>query len=171
MYLAGIVADGSQMTKKQLDDWAKTASWHMISEYTVPGVAHESEHAHDLALKWMKSKNQNIASAGWNTYVGILATHDDKDLDKDEIKSLLKKIEKDIDKAPDRVRYTMNGFVIAVGAYVKTLLKQAKATAKKIGKVDVNMGDTSCKVPLASEYIAKVETMGRVGKKRKTIKC
>lgn len=39
MYLAGIVADGSQMSKRQLDSWAKTATWHMLSEYTVPGVA------------------------------------------------------------------------------------------------------------------------------------
>ena len=39
MYLAGMVADGSQMSKKQLDTWAKTASWYMLAEYTVPGVA------------------------------------------------------------------------------------------------------------------------------------
>ena len=65
----------------------------------------------------------------------------------------------------------MNGFVIAVGAYVKPLLKQAEATAKKIGKVDVEMGGTACKVPLATEYIEKIESKDRVGKKRKTIKC
>src|SRR5688500_11286843 len=45
MYLAGIVVDGSQMTKKQLEDWAKLAPNSMISEFTVPGVAVESEHA------------------------------------------------------------------------------------------------------------------------------
>ena len=39
MYLAGMVADGAAMTKKQLDTWARTASWQMVSEYTVPGVA------------------------------------------------------------------------------------------------------------------------------------
>jgi hypothetical protein len=33
------------------------------------------------------------------------------------------------------------------------------------------MGDTACKVPLAVDYIAKVESMKRVGKKRKTAKC
>ena len=66
MYLAGIVADGSQMTKKQLQEWAKEAgSLPMISEYTVPWVAAESPHARDLALKWMKSKNENIAAGGW----------------------------------------------------------------------------------------------------------
>ena len=56
MYLAGMVADGSQMTKRQLDSWARKASWYMIAEYTVPGVVCESPHARDLAMKWIKSK-------------------------------------------------------------------------------------------------------------------
>jgi hypothetical protein len=84
---------------------------------------------------------------------------------------LLKQVEQEIHQAPNRVRYTMNGFVISVGTYVKPLLKQALATAKKIGKVDVQMGETSCKVPLATDYIAKVEKMGRIGKKRKVARC
>ncbi|MBP86433.1 MAG: hypothetical protein CMJ64_06925 [Planctomycetaceae bacterium] len=65
----------------------------------------------------------------------------------------------------------MNGFVIAVGGYVKPLLKQAKSTAKKLGNVSVDRGDTACKVPDALAYIEKMETGGRIGKKRKTIRC
>lgn len=171
MYLAGLVADGSQMTKKQLDEWAKKASWYMISEYSVPGVAAEHKNARELALKWIKSKKENIAASGWTTYAGVVAMLPDEELDLAEIKDLLSQVEKNIEKAPNRVRYTMNGFVIAVGASVKPLLKQAKATAKKIGKVEVEMGNTSCKVPFAPDYIAKIEKAGRVGKKRKTIKC
>ena len=171
MYLAGMVADGSLMTKKQLDSWAKKANWLMISEYTVPRVAAESKHARDLAVKWMKSKKESVASCGWNTYAGHVTVTPDEELDLAEIKALLKQIEKEIDTAQDRVKYTMNGFVIAVGSYVLPLMKQAKATAKKIGKVDVDLGGTSCKVPLAIEYIEKQEKSGRAGKKRKTIKC
>ena len=44
MYLAGMVADGKQMTKKQLQSWARAADWQLISEYTVPWVASESAH-------------------------------------------------------------------------------------------------------------------------------
>jgi len=84
---------------------------------------------------------------------------------------LLKKIENEIYSASNRVRFTMNGFVIAVGGYVLPLSKQAKATAKTLGKVEVDMHGTSCKVPLATEYIEKIEKAGRAGKKRKTIKC
>lgn len=171
MYLAGIVADGSQMTKKQLEKWAQTAPWYMISEYSVPGVATESPHAHDLAVKWIKSKKPNVAATGWCTYAGIVATTPDDELDLKEIESLLQQIEKNIHKSPERVKYTMNGFVISVGGYVKPLSKKAKAVAKKIGKVEVDVGDTACKVPLALEYIGKMEKSGRAFKKRKTIKC
>ncbi len=171
MYLAGMVADGSRMTKGQLDSWARKAPWAMVSEYTVPGVATESKHARDRACKWIRAKKESVASTGWSTYAGIVAVTPDEDLDLNEIKSLLKEIEAGIDAAPNRVRYTMNGFVIAVGSYVKSLNKQAKATAKKLGKVEVDMHGTSCKVPLATEYIGKVEKAGRVGKKRKTIRC
>jgi hypothetical protein len=48
---------------------------------------------------------------------------------------------------------------------------KAKDIAKKIGTVKVDMGDTACKVPLATDYIAKVESMSKVGMKRKTSKC
>lgn len=171
MYLAGMVASGAQMTKKQLETWARKASWSMISEYTVPGVATESKHAHALATKWIGARKESVASTGWNTLSGIVAVTPDDELDITEIRGLLKKIEKEIGTAANRVRYTMNGFVIAVGSYVAPLNKAAKATAKKLGKVDVDMNGTSCKVPLATEYIAKVEKAGRVGKKRKTIKC
>ncbi len=171
MYLAGMVADGAQMSKTQLNQWARTASSTIIAEYAVPGVATESPHARSLALKWIDAKGERVACAGWNTYVGVIATTPDEELDLKEVKALLKRVTDEIDTAPNHVRYTMNGFVIAVGTYVKPLLKEAKSAAKKLGKVEVDMGDTACKVPLATEYIAKVEKMGRVGKKRKTIKC
>jgi len=69
------------------------------------------------------------------------------------------------------VRHCMNGFVIAVGCYVLPLVKDAKATAKTLGEVQVDVGDTSCKVPNALGYIEKVEAMGRLGKKKKEARC
>jgi len=172
MYLAGMVADGAQMTRKQLDDWAAgAASMPMISEYTVPWVAVENPQARYLAMKWIKSKQEHVASSGWCTYAGLLATQADDALDLGEIESLLGAVVRGIGGAQNRVRYTMNGFVIAVGAYVHPLLKQAKAAARQIGVVSVNMGETACKVPLATADIEKAEKTGKLGHKRKTIRC
>jgi len=171
MYLAGMVADGARMTKKELDDWARQAGWYMISEYTVPGVAAESKHAPALADKWIDSKKEHVAAAGWATWAALVSVRPDDELDLAHLRGLLARVVETIDAAPNRVRYTMNGFVIAVGGYVEPLLPLAKKTAKALGKVEVEMGQTACKVPLATEYIEKIERMGRVGKKRKTAKC
>ena len=65
----------------------------------------------------------------------------------------------------------MNGFVISVGAYIKPLLEKSKTIASHIGKVNVEMGETSCKVPLAIDYIKKIESKNRIGIKRKTSFC
>ena len=43
--------------------------------------------------------------------------------------------------------------------------------AAKIGKVRVEMGETECKVPAATEYIQKIRKMNRLGKKRKSARC
>jgi 3-methyladenine DNA glycosylase AlkD len=172
MYLAGMVADGAPMTRKQLNEWAEgAAEMQMIAEYTVPWVAVDNEHGRELALAWMRSKKERVAAAGWSTYSGLVALKPDAVLDLKEIESLLATVVKEIDGAPNRVRMTMNSFVIAVGSYVKPLEKQAKAAAKKIGEISVEMGDTACKVPLATAYIEKAEAAGKLGQKRKTIRC
>jgi hypothetical protein len=134
-------------------------------------VTVENAAGRELALAWIKSKKEHVAAAGWCTYSGLVATLPDEKLDFIEIESLLKTTGGAMDAVANRVRYTMNGFVISVRIYVKPLQQQAKATAAKLGKVSVDVGDTACKVPVATEYIAKVEAMGRVGKKRKTIRC
>jgi 3-methyladenine DNA glycosylase AlkD len=172
MYLAGMVANGAQMTREQLNAWAEgAAGMQMISEYTVPWVAVENPHGRELALQWIQSSKEHVACSGWCTLSGLVATQPDNALDLKEIESLLHKVEEGIHTAPNRVRYTMNGFIIHVGAYVLPLLKQAKAVAQKVGAVQVDVGETACKVPLATDYIAKIESMGRTGQKKKTIRC
>jgi 3-methyladenine DNA glycosylase AlkD len=172
MYLAGIVADGSKMAPKLLNAWAEAAAnLQMISEYTVPWVTVENPHGRDLARQWIKSTKERVACSGWCTYSGLVATKPDDALDLAEIEGLLGTVVKGIKTAPNRVRHTMNGFIIAVGSYVKPLLKQAKAAAREIGVVTVDMGDTACNVPVATAYIEKIEAAGRVGHKRKTIRC
>jgi 3-methyladenine DNA glycosylase AlkD len=170
-YLAGLIADDAKMTKKDLRHWAEKANCHALSEYTVAWVAAESLHGRELALEWIESKKESVAASGWATLSGLVALKDDGDLDLAELKKLLQRVQKTIHKQPNRVRYTMNGFVIALGCYVTALTELALQTAAQIGTVTVDMGGTACKVPDAPEYIHKVEKRGALGKKRKTIKC
>ncbi len=170
-YLAGLVADGKQMTRAQLQTWAETASWKMISEYTVAWVACEHPEAAALAAKWIAAKNVEVACAGWNTYGALAATVPDAALPIKEMGVLLERVPKEIGAAPNRVRYCMNGYVIAVGTYVAPLADKAMATAKKLGTVEVDVGDTDCTVPVAAAYIEKARRGAPVAAKRKTVRC
>jgi hypothetical protein len=49
----------------------------------------------------------------------------------------------------------MNGALIAIGMRGPGLEKTAIAAAKRIGKVDVDHGETGCKTPDAAEYIRR----------------
>lgn len=171
MYLAALVCDPDKFTKAQLNKWVKGAYWHMLSCYTVAWAAAESRFGRELALDWMDSKKEQIASAGWSTYSSLLSVKPDEKLDHDEIVGLLERIEGDIHTAPNRVKSVMNNFVIMAGTYVLDLTAKAKATAKAVGKVTVDVGDTDCKVPDAAASIDKVIAAGRHGKKRKSAMC
>lgn len=171
MYLAGLLADDQQMTKRDLNRWAREAYWYMLSEYTVPGVAAGNRHGHELARKWIDDRRENIASSGWATLGGILSIRPDEELDLDELTADLDRIESTIHEQPNRVRYTMNGFVISVGGYVASLTKTAEKKARRIGEVEVDMGGTACKVPFAPDYIQKMRDRGVIGKKRRSARC
>jgi 3-methyladenine DNA glycosylase AlkD len=172
MYLAGLVADGAQMTRKQLQVWAEGANgMPMIAEHTVPWVTVENKDAVHLATHWIASKREQIACSGWCTWSGIVATRPDSELDLAAIETLLRRVPVEIGGARNRVKSAMNSFVISVGIYVRPLRAEALDAAAKMGTVAVEVGDTACKVPIAAEYIAKAEAAGKVGKKLKTIRC
>ena len=171
MYLAGLIADEKIVSKEELQDWVKGAYWYMLSEYTVPWLAAESPYGWELALEWIESPEEGIASAGWSTLSSVVSLIPDEEMDQDKLVQLLDRIAKKIHQSQNRVRYTMNGFVIAVGSYVSALTDKANVVAASIGKVSVDMGGTACKVPLAKAYIKKMEDKGYIGMKRKAARC
>ncbi len=171
MYLAGLMADETKMTKSILQDWASKAYWYYLSEYTVPWVAAETAFGFELAKEWIQSDEEQIAAAGWSTLGSIASLYPDDSLDVAYYRARLKEIRDNIHQSPNRVRYVKNGFVIAVASYINSLTEEALAVAKTIGKVSVDMNGTACKVPLADEYILKLIDKNRIGKKRKSARC
>lgn len=171
MYLAGIIANPAQMTRDDLNRWCRQASWYMISEYTVAGVAADSPLGQALAQEWIQSADAHIASAGWATLSAGLSLVAPPPPDATLVFSLLQTVKDKIHAAPNRVRYTMNGFVIAAGGYDAAMTPAALEVAAAIGKVQVEMGGTACKVPDATAYIRKMEEKGSIGKRRKSAIC
>ncbi len=171
MYLAGYITDDAKMTKKDLQKWIEAATSDWVAGYMVPWVASAGPHGREMALKWIESKDETIATAGWQTYSSIVAIKQDADLDLAEIEPLLHRAAKAIHQQPDRIKWAMNGFVIAVACYVKRLHSLAVETANSIGKIAVAQAGRCSTIPFAPEQIKKVEARSAIGKKRKLAKC
>ncbi|MFK7798136.1 MAG: DNA alkylation repair protein [Aureispira sp.] len=171
MYLAGLMADEQQISKAQLQEWVEGAYWYYLSEYTVPWIAAETAFGYELALEWIHADQETVAAAGWSTLSNVVSLQADEELNLDQFRQLLQQVPEKIQEAPNRVKYTMNGFVIAVGCYVAPLHTLAQEIAQQLGKVKVDMNGTACKVPLATTAIQKVVDKDRLGKKRKKARC
>lgn len=171
MYLAGLIADDSRMTREDLNRWVAASGAGSLCGSTIPSVAVGGPHGWELGLQWIDSPLPATAAAGWATLGGVAAVKPDEDLDFDAYRALLERVERDIHQAPDAPRYAMNNFVICVGAYIVPLSDLALETAERIGKVVADLGNNSCQVPFAPDYIRKVWDRGALGKKRKTLKC
>lgn len=171
MYLAGLMADETRISKSQLNDWIEQAYWFYLSEYTVPWVASETEFGFELGLEWIKSNKENTICGGWSTLAYYAALRSDDALPIQQYSTLLDVVEKNIHSAQNRVKYAMNSFVIAIGTFVKPLHEKALLTAANIGKVDVILAGVACKTPLATAYIEKAKATGKIGKKRKSARC
>ena len=171
MYLAGLIADDARMTKQDLQRWVAKTYCRPLCGATVAWVAAGSAHGWELGQEWIDSKKPLVAVAGWGTLSSLVSIKDDTELDLAELKRLLQRVQKTIHQAPDVVRYQMNSFVIAVGSYVQPLTDTAIQTAEKIGLVTADLGNNSCQVPFAPDYLRKVQKRGAIGKKRKTAKC
>ncbi|MEO8615252.1 MAG: DNA alkylation repair protein, partial [Luteolibacter sp.] len=160
MYLAGLIADDARMTRKDLQHWVTKADCGALVGSTVPWVAAGSPHGHGIALEWIDSPTELVAAAGWATLASLVSIKDDAALDAAELKALLERVRRTIHQSPDKVRYQMNGFVIATGSYVSALTDVALKCGERIGPVTVDMGKTSCQVPFAPDYIRKVRERG-----------
>ncbi len=170
MYLAGLIADPERMTKKDLTRWVKTAS-KPIASYVVGPIAAASPVGWDFALVWIKSKKEIECIAGWATLSALASIRPDSELDLDEYQRLLHVVERTIHSANDSARYQMNSFVISVGSYISSLTDSATDIGRRIGVLQVDMGNTACDVPFSPDYIQKVKERGRIGKKRTAAMC
>ena len=71
------------------------------------------------------------------------------------LKRNLSAIEKRIHQSKNRTKDAMNNALIPIGLRNSELEKKALEVARRIGKVEVDHGETGCKTPDAVPYIMK----------------
>ncbi len=151
--LATMIADPKKIGRKQLDAWAKVADNYVLSD-AIGRLVAKTPAARATAEAWAKSDGEHIGQCGW-TVLAVLAGGGEAISEADCL-TLLGRIEREIKTAKNRVRHSMNSALIAIGGRSVKLRTAALAAHQRIGKIEVDHGDTACVTPNADAYIAKI---------------
>ncbi len=150
--LATMIADPARMSAAKLVAWSQGLSNYVLTD-AFSGLAARSPAAPELMRKWTASAQEWTGSAGWNILGWLL--RDAPALDDAALEKFVGDIETKIHTSKNRVKYAMNNALIGIGARNQKLEKLALAAAERIGKVEIDHGETGCKTPDAVAYIKK----------------
>jgi len=150
--LAAMIADPRRIRSSRLDEWVRDLNNYVLTD-AFSDLVGQSPFAKAKMRKWTRSVREFVGAAGWNV-LARLARQDPELTDK-ELADYLATIETEIHGRKNRARHSMNTALIAIGIRNPKLERKALAAARRIGKVEVDHGETSCKTPDPSAYIKK----------------
>jgi 3-methyladenine DNA glycosylase AlkD len=171
MYFAGVIADPKAMTEADFERWMDGAYFYMLSDYVVAVTLAETDIAQTVADKWIASGEELRMSAGWSCYCWLLGNRPDSEFSTDKLAGMLELVRNTIHDAPDRTKSAMNNFIYTVAISYVPLHDQAVETAKLVGPVEIKRDNKKPSILLAAENIQKEIDRGKLGFKRKYVRC
>ncbi|MFM9960931.1 MAG: DNA alkylation repair protein [Planctomycetaceae bacterium] len=157
--LALLIADPEKLTRADADRLLEDGPVHFVGCY-LSGLLARSPIAEETMRAWMKSPDEFTREAGYGI-LGVRLKDDPDSISDADAKRVLATIEKQIHRSPNWARYAMNVALISIGVFKPTLRQQAIEAAQRIGKVEVDHGETTCKTPDAIPYIEKASKRKR----------
>jgi 3-methyladenine DNA glycosylase AlkD len=149
---ATMVGDAKRMSREDLETWVETVSNYTDAD-AFAGLASASPAARQAMQDWIGSDDEWTASTGWKVLAHLAMK--DTELPDGYFEEYLGRIERQLQGSKNRVRHEMNGALIAIGLRNPALEKKALAASARIGKMEVDHGETGCKTPDAAAYIRK----------------
>jgi hypothetical protein len=171
MYFAGVIADPKEMTEADFERWINGAYFYMLSDYVVAVTLAETDIAQVVADKWIASGDELKMSAGWSCYCWLLGSRKDSEFSASKLSSMLDQVVNTIHQSPERTKSAMNNFIYTVAISYLPLHEKAVETAKEVGPVEMKRDNKKSSILLASENIQKELDRGKLGFKRKYVRC
>ncbi len=151
--LAMKIVDSARMGTDDLDRWAREGSPALSCGDYAATLPAEGSLGPTKARQWLASADPDVNRAAW-PLISQLAFRDEQTPDT-FFAELLDEVARTIHTAPNALRAGMNRVVITIGCRSPGLRAAALAAANRIGRVDVDHGDTACETPDARTAIEK----------------
>lgn len=171
MYFAGVIADPLIMKKSNYYEWLEKAYCLSVSEHIISVTLAESPNAAEIALELMQCEQELYQCAGISCFEWLVGSKKDPLIHFDIIDQVLTYIVETIHTKPFRVQKTMNRTLIAIGVSYLPLHEKALEAAETIGIINTVVEGKSIPLESAKERILKEKDKGRLGFKRKAVRC
>lgn len=152
--LAVMIADPAAFDPAKLQHWVDTANCYASVDPLAKDIVVRTPYAVELAARWTASTSPIDQRAGWAT-VSALALFETS-LPDGYFLNWLPIIEASIHTAENRTTEAMNSALIAIGGRNTALREQAIESARRIGPVTIDHGETDCQTFEAISYIEKM---------------
>lgn len=150
--LATMIADTAQCDDNLLESWCGDLDNYIICD-SFSGYVSQTSFAQPKAEQWNQSEEEWRGRLGWRLV--IFLAMQPQELPDSYFEACINTIEREIPWRKNRVKDAMNTALIAIGIRNSHLEELALAAAGRIGKVEVDHGETGCKTPDAAAYIRK----------------
>lgn len=171
MYFAGVIADPKIMTEEDFERWIDGAYFYMLSDYVVAVTLAETNIAQQVSDKWIASGEELRMSAGWSCYCWLFGNRPDHEFDPIKISAMLDQIKETIHDSPERTKSSMCNFVYTAAISFLPVHDKAIQIAEEIGKVEIKREKKKSSIVDISANIHKDLERGRLGFKRKYVRC
>jgi 3-methyladenine DNA glycosylase AlkD len=151
MLMATMVEDPKAVTEEQIDAWILDIDFLDLCDKFCSNVVVKTSFAYKKMKRWLRSEEEYVCRAGY-ILLTLLAKKDEW-LEDHEYINFLDNIERSIHSRQNWVREAMNYALISIGSRNKVLNDAAHRVAVSIGNIDVDYGESSCRVPDAREKL------------------
>jgi 3-methyladenine DNA glycosylase AlkD len=149
--LATMISTPEAMSEEELDAWAESITYPVLADLFARNIVSLSPFGQSRMDAWIDSDLDLTRQVGWNL-LAIQAVQEDTLPDR-HFELYLGKIEQDIHEAGNWSRHAMNAALIAIGMRNARLHQVALAASQRIGRVDVDHGDSGEFTPDAATYL------------------
>lgn len=168
IYLSSWFLDMKQLELSDILYMIDLTNYYLILEYVLPSIMIKDLDFSILFIKkYIDSEFPKLRQVSYSLYGLYVSVVDDASLDMKHILDTLNHIKVELKHEFNRVKYTMNNFLIASGVYIKGLQELVLDISFEIGEFSVDMGKTACKIPSVETYIQKNRDRNKIGVKRK----
>ena len=157
--ISTLVDEPQKLTKARINQRMEEAKDGMLNYHFAINVVIKTTYVREMINKWTSSNNPSYRRCGY-ALLGELAkpkTKAGQDVADEYFAAYLNIIDREIENNEGWTLDAMNNSLITIGQRSKELNDMAIEIATKIGKLNINYGDNSCKTLDTISYLNKAK--------------